>query len=100
MCERGEPDAGAIGGKAEGAGDSHVAGSDAVEAGTTAIGGEPGAGFRGRGDRHVDHFLDRRIHDEIHAADGLSVPAESAGGPGGADGDGSYFAADRFDFWD
>src|SRR5579859_6130668 len=100
VCERRQPDAGAVLRAAQGTGDSHVIGCDALETGAAALVREPAAGVCRWGSCHADHVLDGGIDDEVYAADGLSLPAGYPGRPCGLAGDGGDLGVDGRDFWD
>src|SRR5713101_9202074 len=70
--ERGESDAGAVGGAASRDCYSNVDGGEPVAAGEATAGGESCAGAGGRSSCAVDHVLDCGNVYEIHSDDGFS----------------------------
>jgi hypothetical protein len=97
--ERGESDAGALGGAAARNRDTNVVGREPVAAGAaTACGKLDAIAGGGRG-RDADHAVDCGNVDEICAGDGFSDLAGGARGPYRAAGDRGDLCAHRRDLW-
>ena len=95
--ERGESDAGALGGSAARDRDTNVVGREPLAAGKATACGELDAVTGGRRGGAADYAVDRRNVDEICAGDGFSDLAGSARGPHRVAGDRRDLGADRRD---